>query len=229
MQAALIHACKYGNVNDLRRCIEVEGANVDGEGDDWSPLMWCAYYGHVDAAKALIEHDARVDVVFDGKDAMDCARDNNQMAFVTFLSSLPSKKPLVVRHKDTMPTISSDVLLHACKTGNVDDARVCLEEGIDVRGKGDDWSPLMWAAYYGHIDVAATLLDHGADIGYVFVHDGMTATECAKANNQMEFVSFLKKQAKAGRHVRFTSSTVDRPSQPLLPSSCGPAGCCIII
>ncbi|RHZ04878.1 hypothetical protein DYB31_007687 [Aphanomyces astaci] len=182
--------------------------------------MWCAYYGHVDAAKALIEHDARVDVVFDGKDAMDCARDNNQTAFVTFLSSLPSKKPLVVRHKDTMPTISSDVLLHACKTGNVDDARVCLEEGIDVRGKGDDWSPLMWAAYYGHIDVAATLLDHGADIGYVFVHDGMTATECAKANNQMEFVSFLKKQAKAGRHVRFTSSTVDRPSQPLLPSSC---------
>ncbi|ETW00649.1 hypothetical protein H310_07217 [Aphanomyces invadans] len=231
MQAnrALIHACKYGNVNDVRRCIEEEGFNVDGAGDNWTPLMWCAYYGHVDAAKVLVEHGASTDIVFDGKDAMGCARDNNQTAIMDYLSSLPLKKPVAVRHKDTMPTISADVLLQACKSGNIDDARVCLNEGIDVRGKGDDWSPLMWSAYHGHIDVAVLLLEHGADLNYVFVHDGMTAMDCAKANNQMEFVAFLKKQAKDGRRVRFTSSTIDRPSELLLPSSCGPAGCCSII
>ncbi|KAF0700336.1 Aste57867_9149 [Aphanomyces stellatus] len=219
---AFVHACKYGKIDDVRAGIEA-GVDVDGKGNDWSPLMWCAYYGHVDVAKVLVENGADVDRVFahDGKSAMDCARENNQTKFIRYLSSLPAR-PTPAVHRETMATISADVLIHACKHGKLDDARVCLEEGIDVNGKGDDWSPLMWCAYYGHIDVAALLLEYGADIDHVFYHDGKNAMDCARENNQMKFLAFLKKKAKVERRVHFSPSTADGDGPPQV------CGCCVI-
>ncbi|KAF0732077.1 hypothetical protein Ae201684P_021028 [Aphanomyces euteiches] len=222
----LIHACKYGHIDEVRRCLD-EGANVDGKGDDWSPLMWCAYYGHVEVAKVLIDHGADVDRIFthDGKNAEDCARENNQSKFLRYLSSLPARsKPPPELHKATMATISPEVLIQACKFGKIDDACVCLDEGIDPNGKGDDWSPLMWCAYYGHIEVAELLIQHGADIDHIFFHDGKSAMDCAQENNQMKFVAFLKKEIKSQRHVRFKSSesTLDDPN--VVPKGC----CCVI-
>ncbi|RHY93072.1 hypothetical protein DYB31_016353, partial [Aphanomyces astaci] len=190
----LIHGCKYGKVDDVRMCLK-KGIEADGQGNEWSPFMWAAYYGHIDVAKVLVEFGADPDHVFyhDGKDATDVAKQNNQTAFLEYLKTLPLKgKPAPPSHKSTMSAISADVLIHGCKYGKVDDVRVCLEEGIEADGQGNEWSPFMWAAYYGHIDVAKVLVEFGADPDHVFNHDGKDATDAAKENNQNEFLEYLK-------------------------------------
>ncbi|RHZ34218.1 hypothetical protein DYB37_013447, partial [Aphanomyces astaci] len=193
----LIHGCKYGKVDDVRVCLE-EGIEADGQGNEWTPFMWAAYYGHIDVAKVLVEFGADPDLVYyqdvcyhDGKDATDAAKENNQIAFLEYLMTLKGN-PVPPPHKSTMTAINADVLIHGCKYGKVDDVRVCLEEGIEADGQGNEWTPFMWAAYYGHIDVAKVLVEFGADPDHVFHHDGKDATDAAKENNQTAFLEYLK-------------------------------------
>ncbi|RHY16097.1 hypothetical protein DYB32_010677, partial [Aphanomyces invadans] len=157
--------------------------------------MWTAFYGHQECAQVLIDHGADINFVFyqDNKNAFDCATDNNQVEFLRFLQQFPTTtKPELPPHKDTMVAINADVLIHGCKYGKIDDVRVCLEEGIKVDGQGDDWTPFMWAAYYGHIEVGKLLIQFGADPDHVFYHDGKDAMDVAKENNQTAFIEYMK-------------------------------------
>ncbi|RHY69559.1 hypothetical protein DYB34_008450 [Aphanomyces astaci] len=203
---ALIHATKHGKIEDVRACLN-QGMPVDGSGDDWSPLMWAAFYGHQDVAQVLLDNGANIDFVFyqDNKNAIDCASANDQTAFLEFLQKFPLKgKPAPTPHKSTMSAINADVLIHGCKYGKVDDVRVCLEEGIEADGQGNEWTPFMWAAYYGHIDVAKVLVEFGADTDHVCYYDGKDATDAAKENNQNEFLEYLKTLPLKGKPALLT-------------------------
>ncbi|ETV93468.1 hypothetical protein H310_12519 [Aphanomyces invadans] len=123
---------------------------------------------------------------------MDVAKENNQTAFIEYMKTLPLKgKPAPPPHKDTMVAINADVLIHGCKHGKIDDVRVCLEEGVAVNGADDDWNPLMWAAYYGHIEVGKLLVAFGANVQHVAKFSGKNALDCAKENNQQALVNYL--------------------------------------
>ncbi|KAF0719114.1 Aste57867_1269 [Aphanomyces stellatus] len=190
---ALVHACKYNKLDDVRACVQA-GVRINGRGYEWSPFLWAAHFGHIGVAKFLVEHGADVDFVSgrDGKTALGVATDNHKPEMVAFLNALPRQATAAVAVAvAASPPVTADMLIHACKYNKLDDVRMCLAGGLNVNGRGNDWSPLMWAAFYGRIEVAKLLVSHGADVELVFRHDGKSALDVATENKQTEFVTYL--------------------------------------
>lgn len=63
----LVKAVKVGNADDVRRLLE-EGAYINGNKGDPTPLHLAAYYGHVECVRLLLEKGAGVDV----RNSADC-------------------------------------------------------------------------------------------------------------------------------------------------------------
>ena len=64
-----------------------------------------------------------------------------------------------------LPT--AEQLIEACKAGNVARVHELFDLGATVAARdARGWSPLVWAAFYGHDDVVAALLQHQADVDY---------------------------------------------------------------
>ena len=60
-----------------------------------------------------------------------------------------------------------DISIHeAVRKGNIIAVKQHLDSGTDVNLKGDQmkWTPLHWAAYWGHMEIAKILLSAGADV-----------------------------------------------------------------
>ena len=60
-----------------------------------------------------------------------------------------------------------DISIHeAVRKGNIEAVKQHLDSGTDVNLKGDQmkWTPLHWAAYWGHMEIAEILLSAGADV-----------------------------------------------------------------
>ncbi len=54
----------------------------------------------------------------------------------------------------------------AASRGQAETIQVLIDYGADVQGptEGDDWTPLVFAAYRGHLDAVRVLVDHGAGV-----------------------------------------------------------------
>ena len=61
---------------------------------------------------------------------------------------------------------SSEELVQAAKSGNIETVTMLLEAGADVNAKDSEHqsSALMWAAHEGHTDIMNLLIEHGANI-----------------------------------------------------------------
>lgn len=78
------------------------------------------------------------------------------------IRSIVEKNPAV---KDAYLNDGWTALAVAARDGNVSAVNLLIEKGADInRLEGGGNSPLFWAVYYGHEDVVATLLRHGAGI-----------------------------------------------------------------
>jgi len=56
----------------------------------------------------------------------------------------------------------NDDLIKMCKAGNLDMAKLLLDNGADVHARDDD--ALRYASLNGHTDIVKLLIDNGADI-----------------------------------------------------------------
>ena len=83
-----------------------------------------------------------------------------------FLMFIADNGSVTTVKEDTMtPDKANDLLLDSAKTGKVDNARVALAAGANVKAKAAfQQAPLHWAAAYGYTDVAQLLIENGADI-----------------------------------------------------------------
>lgn len=66
------------------------------------------------------------------------------------------------------PVCSAELLISACKVGDLVKVTELLQEHSASVGARDSrgWSPLVWAAFHGHDEVVALLLQHQADVDY---------------------------------------------------------------
>ena len=62
-------------------------------------------------------------------------------------------------------------MLEACREGDITVVRDFLQWGVDPNSRAgnefqdeEQWSGLLFASRYGHLQIAAELLKHGADV-----------------------------------------------------------------
>jgi ankyrin repeat protein len=155
-------AATSGNAAIVQRLIaagaDVNSVTPGGE----TPLMMAARTGDPETVKALLTHSAVVDARegWRGQTAlMWAATENNADAIRLLIEAGADSKA-----KSTSGRFTA--LLFAVRGGHVDASRALLDAGDDVNEKmPDGMSALVLALYNAHYELAAFLLDRGADPG----------------------------------------------------------------
>jgi len=176
----LHHAAVYGHLEVARLLIE-KGADVNAvDGSLTTPLHWAAVGGHLEVARLLLEKGADVNT----GDREDCT----PLHWAAFKGHLDVARLLIESGADVNAKNNTGwTPLHfAASKGYLDIARLLIEKGADVNA-GDacgQWfeendvlyedfcerpllccgTPLHWAAFNGHLEVARLLIESGADI-----------------------------------------------------------------
>lgn len=107
-------------------------------------------------------------------------RIKNNLFLAVNSGDLVEIKSIVEKHPSVKDAYLNDgwtALTLAARDGNVSAVNLLIEKGADInRLEGGGNSPLFWAVYYGHEDVVATLLRHGAG----------THNKCAKCRDPID-------------------------------------------
>ncbi|XP_064597526.1 ankyrin repeat domain-containing protein 6-like [Liolophura sinensis] len=133
---ALHHAAMKGEADIMKTLIKA-GSEINAQDKNgWSSLHCAAYWAHPKAARALIE--AGIDIHLQNKDQRTALHETAR-----------SKENLDVE----LGEITRDLIQAGCD--------------INTKSKDDleaDFTPLMFAAYHGHPEVASALIDAGCDL-----------------------------------------------------------------
>src|SRR5262249_12093869 len=105
--------------------------------------------------------------------------------------------------------VSATNLHQAVQAGDLDRVRAEIAAGADVNGRDDlGATPLHDAAWNGHVEVAAFLLDRGADVKARHLEGGSTPLAYAVIKNNLAMVALLLSK---GAVVRVTDSNGETP------------------
>ena len=153
---------------------------LDGEGR--TALMYAAYGGHLEPMVAMIAGDADVNVrATAGFTALD---------YACKAGHLRAAKLLV--EQGAQLAEKEAVLMFACDAGSVDFATLALDQGANADFAGDHgMTPLIQAAWRGHVDVVKLLLARGADPA--LKPGRMDALGMAESNGHAAVVELLKR------------------------------------
>jgi len=186
-ETVLMTASRTG-VREVVEALIEHGADVNRR-ETWrgqTALMWAAGEGHADVVQALVENGADIEARSDG---------------------------------------SFTALLFAAREGRIPVVRTLLEAGADIgqslerRGRGGDVSegldPFLLAASNAHYELAALLLDRGADpnaapLGWTALHQvswtrkmGITGSNnpAPEGSGTMDSLDFVRKLVEMGADV----------------------------
>jgi ankyrin repeat protein len=138
-------------------------ANVHGN-DKYTPLYSAAWYGDLKMVQSLLDYEADVNA--------QCRYGYTPMHSVSV-------------------GLGRSSAVHYGTQSLPDVARLLLEHGVDINGRGDDGrTPLHVAAGYGNVEVLRVLLEHDANIGAEDT-EGRTPLHEAALNRHVELVGVL--------------------------------------
>jgi ankyrin repeat protein len=86
------------------------------------------------------------------------------------------------------------LLIESAKS-NLEAVRSLLDRGVDLNadyGAPRGWSPLMTAAYHGHLGVVQLLVERGANLDAVEVDGWWTALDLAEYAGRDEVATYLR-------------------------------------
>jgi uncharacterized protein len=175
---ALSLACVNGNAAMIGKLLKA-GADANAAGtDDETPLMTVAHTGGVDAAKVLIAHGAKVDAreSWHGETALMWAAAQKHPPMMTALiaagADVNAISTVVKWERQTtaeprekwLPLGGLSPLMFAAREGCVECVKVLADADVNLNlADPDGITPMVNAIINGHYDVAAFLLDKGAD------------------------------------------------------------------
>ena len=216
----LQQACVVGNVAEVRRLVEEEGANVNNATTNGpTPLSAAATWGRLSVVRYLVEQGADVDkaratcftplygAAFNGflmivRYLVQQGADVNH-ARATFYTPLygaaiqgflPVVQYLVEKgaDKDAASAQGATALLAAAQEGHLAIVQYLVEQGTEKdKARGDGATPLFAAAFKGHLEVVRYLAQHGADKAMAN-NDGLTPLQAALSEGHREVAAFLR-------------------------------------
>lgn len=89
-------------------------------------------------------------------------------------------------------SLPSEDFIAECKNGNLDAVESMIKKGADVNAVDKlNWTPLHWAAFRGHTEIARLLIDSGSLVNPA-TKDGSTPLTLARHNKHSELAAFLE-------------------------------------
>ncbi len=175
---ALSLACIDGDAAVIGKLLKA-GADPNATGpESETPLMTVARTGNVDAAKVLIAHGAKVDAreTWHGETALMWAAAERHPGMVAALiaagADVNAMSTVVHWERQTtaeprekwLPPGGFTPLMFAARENCVACVKVLAEHGANLNlADPDDITPMVNSIFNGHYDVAALLLEKGAD------------------------------------------------------------------
>jgi uncharacterized protein len=157
-ETALMTAARTGKVDAISVLLR-RGANVNAResADGQTALMWAAARNNAGAVKALIEAGAQVDLTATGNKA------NPPAPIGLNKGSNPLDYGFLKFKAIDVPTFTA--LDYAVRQGNIEAVKALLDGGANVnRVLEDGSSPLLRAIINNHYELAAVLIERGADV-----------------------------------------------------------------
>ena len=91
----------------------------------------------------------------------------------------------------------------AAEEGNIEAVKQHLAAGADVNAKRYGWTPLHYAVYYGHKEIAELLIAKSADVNARTKSDGDTPLDFSIRNKHTETTDLLRKHGgKTGAELK---------------------------
>jgi ankyrin repeat protein len=171
-ETVLMTCARTGDAKAVKALL-MHGALVNAKesAHDQTALMWAVAQSHPDVVRLLVETGADIR-----------ARSRTYPQTVVGVQTQRAGREKL---NYTVPRGGSTPLLFAARVGDVASARILLAAGADVNDSlPDGTSALVLAAHSGHGDVAAFLLDKGADpnayaTGYTALHAAVLRSDVA--------------------------------------------------
>jgi len=149
-------AARFGQT-DIAELLIAKGGNIDAQGSVmWTPLHLAVRFGNTDVAKLLIAKGA--DMYAETNQAM------TPMLFAV-IHNRPEIEKLLLSKGAQLDIFSASI------RGDTNRVAGYLKSDPNlVNAKRGEFTPLHWAAYNGHLDMAKVLLAKGADVNANFEH-----------------------------------------------------------
>ena len=197
-------AAETGNIEAVKKHL-ADGVDVnvkDGDGD--TPLHYAAVSGRKEVAELLIANGADVKAKNKyGWTPLYFAK-TKETADLLRKHGGKGNAPVAEAAQPEPPTAKAgdDSISHAVLTG-IEAIKQHLDAGADVNAKRYGWTPLHYAVYYGHKEIAELLIAKSADVNARTKSDGDTPLDFSIRNKHTETTDLLRKHGgKTGEELK---------------------------
>jgi len=187
----LVDAAEQGDLDQVKKLIEVQGVQVDEPGNaSQTALIWASYKGHLNVVKYLLEKGADVNhkETGHGKTALMMAAEAGN----------PDVVELLLQQKTEVSTVNKyggTALMSAAQNGHTNIVAALLACGAEIDHKGNDGqTALMLASGMGHLPTVKLLISKEAN-SKVKDNAGRSPEDWARIARHFEVASYLQGEA----------------------------------
>lgn len=167
-QLTLQEACMTDNVPEIIRALNSQSLDINCYlNNNWTALMFAAFYGSLDAITYLLQNGADPTIDFDCHNVIMCvcnckSINCNELILLKCLKLLLSFGNININSKDVT---GMTALMFACSNGRLKLVEYLIDYGADIEMIDNQFgeTALFFAVRFNHVNVVKFLLSRGAN------------------------------------------------------------------